>query len=511
MDTQELDFTKLRYVIYARKSTDDPQRQVRSIPDQIAECRQLAVRLRLHIIEPPIVETRSAKRPGKRPLFRQMLNDIRAGKIDGIISWHPDRLARNMKEGGEIIDMVDERLIKDMKFVTQHFSTDANGKMLLGMAFVLSKQYSDNLSQNVTRGVRRNFAEGKSPAPKHGYVRDESGHYQPDGKNFELIQKAWQMRKEGISLEDITEFMDSNGYGRVIKSTGHKVKMTKQTLSDIFRDPIYYGILIQLDQQVDLRSIYDFTPAISEQDYIEVQMLSNRRVSPYKKRSLTYLPLKLMVDCAFCGSHMYAGVSKGHFAKYLYYRCDNKSCPRKKRSIRSKIVFDFIYELLRDGLNFTEADYHKYYGGLVKLSQIQHEKLLVEIHSKQGMLKKTDLQIKDLSYKLVDLKLPPLAKKINEERLTDLEAEKQQLETEIAKLKQKVTDPDKERISIEQFLNLSKNAGRIIQAGDGVVKDAICRLIFLNFSVDESKVLSYRLKEPFATLLKTRSVVTSRG
>ena len=43
--------------------------------------------------------------------------------------------------------------------------------MLLGMSFVLSKQYSDDLSQKVSRGVRRNFAEGKSAIPKHGYLR----------------------------------------------------------------------------------------------------------------------------------------------------------------------------------------------------------------------------------------------------------------------------------------------------------------------------------------------------
>ncbi len=45
MDEQELDFTKLKYVLYARKSTDDPQRQVRSIGDQIFECKQLAASL----------------------------------------------------------------------------------------------------------------------------------------------------------------------------------------------------------------------------------------------------------------------------------------------------------------------------------------------------------------------------------------------------------------------------------------------------------------------------------
>lgn len=154
MDEQELDITKLKYVLYVRKSTDDPQRQIRSLDDQIAECLELAARLGLTVINKnhPLKETKSAKKPNQRPIFNQMLRDLRAGKYDGILSWNPDRLARNMKEDREIIDMIDEEEIKDLKFVTHHFTKDANGKMLLGMAFVLSKQYSDDLSQKVTRG-----------------------------------------------------------------------------------------------------------------------------------------------------------------------------------------------------------------------------------------------------------------------------------------------------------------------------------------------------------------------
>ena len=66
-------------------------------------------------------------------------------------------------------------------------------------------------------------------------------------------------------------------------------------------------------------------------------------------------------------------------------------------------------------------------------------------------------------------------------------------------------------LTIEEFLNLSKNAARVVKAADAVVKDTICRIIFLNFNVDEEKVVSYQLKEPFATLLKTRENHYGRG
>ena len=223
----EIDCTKLKYVLYVRKSTDDPQRQVRSIDDQISECVSLSKRLNLTIVGDPIVEKKSAKKPDKRPLFTQMLKDFRKGKFNGILAWHPDRLARNMKEGGEIIDMIDDGYILDLKFVTHHFTNDANGKMMLGMAFVLSKQYSDNLSQNVTRGVKNSFEEGKAPIPKHGYI-NENGVYKPDGKMYDLICQAWQKRLAGVSLNEITEYLNDNGYKKVVKSTGKGISMDKR-------------------------------------------------------------------------------------------------------------------------------------------------------------------------------------------------------------------------------------------------------------------------------------------
>ena len=102
-----------------------------------------------------IEERYSAKEPDTRPKFKAMINDIKAGKANGIISWHPDRLSRNLKEAGEIIDLVDKSVIRDLKFATSTFENTPTGKMTLGIFFVLSKQYSEHLSESVTRGNRR--------------------------------------------------------------------------------------------------------------------------------------------------------------------------------------------------------------------------------------------------------------------------------------------------------------------------------------------------------------------
>src|SRR5665213_1284406 len=178
-DDETIDLTTLRYVLYARKSRQDEE-QARSIPDQISDCEELAQRLGLNVVE-VIREKQSAKTPRKRPLFNDMLKRI-GTEFDAILTWHPDRLARNMVEAGRLIHMLDTGRLKDIRFHSHQFSNDANGKMLLGMLFVFSKQYSDDLSDKVNRGVQGNLSEGKSAGtPKLGYTRDEvTGLYKPN-------------------------------------------------------------------------------------------------------------------------------------------------------------------------------------------------------------------------------------------------------------------------------------------------------------------------------------------
>ncbi len=504
-----LDITNLRYVLYARKSTTDETRQVRSIPDQITDCKLLAAQLNLNVVR-TLRETQSAKKPNQRPVFKQMINDIKRGVYDGILAWNPDRLARNMLEGGEIIDLIDQNVIKDLKFKTHTFTNDANGKMLLGMAFVLSKQYSDDLSQKVTRGIRGRLKEGRTPTPKHGYI-NEDGIYKPDGNNYELICEAWQMRKVGKPIETITDYLNKNGYSRKIKRNGKQVDMDKRILSKILHDPFYYGALVQAGQQVNLRELYDFTPAVSEEDYFIVQRLDYRKIRPSTPHKMAFYPLRRIVLCHLCGRPCVVAPSTSHTStRYLYYRCDNTSCTRKKRSIRAKVIFDFIYELLQNGLNFTEKEYNEYYDNLTLLTDQKRQEVRAKLLNLRGVFKKVKQEAEERSLKIVNYDTTSAIWKVNNNKIAELTDEQTKLLDEIEKLEVQLREPETDRLTIEQFLNLSKNAGNIVQSADAVGKDQIVREIFLNLEVDEEKVALYRLKEPFATLLKQRQILPSR-
>jgi DNA invertase Pin-like site-specific DNA recombinase len=153
---------KRRYVIYIRKSTDDEAKQVRSLEDQESECLELANNIGVHVKSEDIIsESGSAKKSGNRPIFDKMIEGFIAGKYHGLIAWSPDRLSRNMLEAGQLIEMVDLEQIQDLCFRTYQFENNPNGKMLLGILFATSKQYSDKLSVDVSRGTSGNIKDGK--------------------------------------------------------------------------------------------------------------------------------------------------------------------------------------------------------------------------------------------------------------------------------------------------------------------------------------------------------------
>ena len=121
---------KTKYFLYARKSTEDEGRQVMSIEAQLAELAEYAKRENLVITE-KFIESRSAKKPG-REIFNAMIEKIHASKNPvGILAWHPDRLARNSVDGGQIIYLIDQEKIASLRFPTFWFEPTPQGLFML--------------------------------------------------------------------------------------------------------------------------------------------------------------------------------------------------------------------------------------------------------------------------------------------------------------------------------------------------------------------------------------------
>lgn len=87
----------MKYILYARKSSEDEGRQLLSLDSQLSNMQKLAKDLNLDIVE-TFTESKSAKAPDKRPDFVKMIKMLEKGEANGILCWKLDRLSRNPVE-----------------------------------------------------------------------------------------------------------------------------------------------------------------------------------------------------------------------------------------------------------------------------------------------------------------------------------------------------------------------------------------------------------------------------
>ena len=514
----------LRYVLYARKSSEDVGAQAKSLPDQIKDCLDYAENKGIVVVD-TLKESHSAKISGRRPVFAKMLKDLEAGKYDGILAWHPDRLARNSLEAGMIVDMVDSGKIKDLKFPTLEFTNDSSGKLLLNIMFAMSKQYSEHLSESVQRGVDSNLAQGKSGGiPKWGYNRSEiTGYYEPDD-NFEYIKHGFEMYLEGHSQREIIDYWRQNNVHRMTKLT-RKNKNIKRinvydsdsTIGAILSDPFYYGILVQAGQQVDLRQILpSFKPMLTEEQFGEVQAKRGnlKKVISASVKAIddkTFIPFRQLMRCGECGNFMHVARSKSRTGKkYLYFRCGNTECKREQKSVRAQVFLDYFYNTL-EALHFGKKEIDELRDNLNDYINVRHNELLEEKLRVNAAIKAKKRTQGELAQAFIDLgkDAPEEAKKLVKEQMNECRDAIAALQAERDDISAKIYDPDQVREILEELTNQLDSLADKMKSADSWQKDQLVRKLVTNLEINNKNEVSFRWKKPlenvFNQALKNRT------
>lgn len=137
--------------IYARISSD-PEGDRLGVTRQIEDCRAMAERRGWPIADTYVDDDISAYSGKRRPEYRRMLADMRAGAVDAVIVWHMDRLHRQPKELEEFFEVCDESGVRSMASVTG--DTDLathDGRFLARILGAVSRKESDDKSRRITR------------------------------------------------------------------------------------------------------------------------------------------------------------------------------------------------------------------------------------------------------------------------------------------------------------------------------------------------------------------------
>ena len=319
-----------QFLIYARKSTESEERQIRSINDQLAELREIARRDNLNVVA-ELVESQTAKMPG-RPVFNDMLKRLEKGEASGILAWHPDRLARNSVDGGRIIHMVDTGAILDMRFSTFWFEPTPQGKFMLSIAFGQSKYYVDNLSENIKRGQRQKVRNGLYPgrAPL-GYLNERKNRgIASDPERAKLVSKAFELYATGdYTLDRLTATV--NGLG--LTSTQGGTPLSRTQYHRLLQNPVYYGLIRYGEEIHDGKH----EPLITKKLFDDVRVVMLQRGKP-KEPLLKPFLFRKAFKCGECGGFITTESQKGHH----YLRCTKKKGPCSQPYMREEQVVTLL-------------------------------------------------------------------------------------------------------------------------------------------------------------------------
>ena len=315
-----------KYLIYTRKSTDEDTKQVRSIEDQLTELKLFSQKENLDVID-VLVEKKSAKAPG-RSIFNEMLERIRKGEANGIISWNPDRLARNSLDGGQIIYLIDQGLLNSLKFPTFWFEDTPQGRFMLNLAFSQAEYFINNLSVNVKRGMLNKARRGEFPmkAPP-GYVNNRvTKKIDLDKKTAKYIKKAFLLYSKGTySYQKISDYLKSKGALSNRRKKKKPMSFSINGIHGILTNPFYYGHFRFNDEIFS--GIHK--PLITKKLFDRVQGINLTR-SRNRKRIHGFAFTNL-IKCSECGYMVTAEKHQKYYkgtnriAEYSYYRCTKKS------------------------------------------------------------------------------------------------------------------------------------------------------------------------------------------
>ena len=307
-----------KYFIYCRKSSEDEERQVLSIEAQLTELREFAKQQNLFVVR-EFYESKTAKEPG-RGVFNEMLGEIEKGTAQGILAWNPDRLARNSVDGGRVIYLVDTGKITTLKFPTFWFEPTPQGKFMLSVAFGQAKYYTDNLRENILRGIRQKIRRGElsAKAPLGYFNEPRLRTIEPDRKTFGKVRGCLGAFATGqYTLTGIQRKMFSVG---LVGKTGKPLALA--SISHILDNPFYYGHF-RYRGEVHAGT---HKPMITKKLFDKIQEALVANGKPRKKRGPKNFQFLGFATCGECG---YAITAERKIKKsgrvYHYYHCTFKS------------------------------------------------------------------------------------------------------------------------------------------------------------------------------------------
>ena len=195
-------------VIYARYSSHNQKEE--SIEQQVLECTEFAKTNGLNVVE-IYADSAVSGKTDRRTSFQRLLRDAEKGKFQVVIAYKSNRIARNMLNALQYENRLDGYGIRTL-YAKEEFGDTAAGRFALRTMMNVNQFYSENMAEDIMRGLMDNAAEGKTNGQlTFGHVRGKDGRYEIQEQEAQVVKEIYDRVLGGETFVDIANDLNSRG------------------------------------------------------------------------------------------------------------------------------------------------------------------------------------------------------------------------------------------------------------------------------------------------------------
>ena len=347
---------KIRYFLYARKSSESEDRQIQSIDDQINRLKQYAKDLNLDI-KKVYTESKSAKKPNNRPVFDEIIQRIEHGEAEGILCWQINRLSRNPIDSGKLAWLLQRDILKSIRTTDREYLPEDN-VLIFSVETGVANQFILDLSKNTKRGMQSKMEKGwQTGIAALGYLNDkENKTIISDSERFNLVRRMWDLMLTGNYTPPKIMEIANNEWGfrtRKFKRMGGN-PLSKSGIYKIFTN-LFYARVIQ-NKRTGMQYQGEHEGMVTMEEFDRVQALLGKKGHPRPQHhQFAYTGA---MRCGECGCFYTAEIKNkvlksGEIRKHTYYHCTHKTTKIKCTQRKNITVGDLEISIEKEITKYT--------------------------------------------------------------------------------------------------------------------------------------------------------------
>ncbi len=316
--------------LYARVSSDRQDVDL-SVAAQLRALRDYAEKNGYRVVREYVDEAESG-RIADRPQFRKMLDAASTddAPFEEILVWKFSRFTRKREHAVAFKSMLRRRGVRVVS-ITEHADDSPTGKLMEAIIESVDEFYSENLAQEVTRGMREAASRGfwVSARTPYGFTRvyvpdgaRKRPKLEPDPKNAPVVERIFTLAEAGSGITEIVRSLNKDGIANPTGRPWSKTGVHNLLTNEVYTGTLLWGVAAR-DGAPPVRVEDAFPAIVSKELFAYVQSLLHsrapKRAHPRRVGS-SYL-LSGLVKCQSCRRALTGQDSKS--GKFSYYVCQS--------------------------------------------------------------------------------------------------------------------------------------------------------------------------------------------